>query len=115
MNGNWPMNRPLTEHELNLERGVQLSQLVGRGFSAVIGLAWLISIPFVLPPRLSFWLLTLGLIVSEILLWEGVWLAQQHHGERAARFIVTGIELAVTTEQFIWASGHGIDAIVLVL
>jgi len=109
------VNRPPTEHELNLERGVRLSQLVGRGFSLVIGLAWLITIPFILPLHLSFMLLTLGLLVSEILLWEGVWLAQQHHGERAARFIVTGIQLAVTTEQFIWASSHGIDAIVLVL
>jgi signal transduction histidine kinase len=109
------MGRLPTEHELNLERGVRLSQLVGRGFGIAIGIAWLITVPFVSFPRLPFLLLTLGMLVSEILLWEGVWLAQQHHGERAARFIVTGIQLGVTTDQFVWASGHGIDAIVLVL
>ncbi len=101
--------------QLNFERGIRLSQLVGRGFSVLIGLMWLITIPFILSPRLPFVLLTLGVLVSEILLWEAVWLAEQHHGERAARFIVTGIQLAVTVEQFVWASGHGIDAIVLVL
>ncbi|MBA3825440.1 MAG: HAMP domain-containing histidine kinase [Ktedonobacterales bacterium] len=101
--------------QLNLERGIRLARITGRAFVPAITLSWLLALLMVHLPPSKMAVLTVGATGAVVLLVVGVWLAEQRHAEWAARFIITGTQLAATIFQFVWAWEHGIDGVVLAL
>jgi hypothetical protein len=100
--------------DLSLERGVRLERLAGRILGALVLIIFALSLPLVRIAHLPLAGLLLGGIISDGLLWAGVWFAEQRQGVWSARLIVVGAQAAILAFQLVWAWGHGFDAPVLV-
>jgi signal transduction histidine kinase len=101
--------------EVNLERGMRLSRIVGRVFPIPTLLGLLAIMVFERPQPSQLLWLVVGLVLAVTMLLFGAWLAKKRVAEWSARFVVVGTQLAATVFQVYWASTHGVDVVVVAL